>query len=104
MLPRVSCAGFPIKLLNHMAVGLPTIATESAVDALPSVVRVPPRDAAALAQAIDSFVSGARDVASLRALAREAVRERYRWDVAIRPVTDLYESLKVLPDPGAVAG
>ena len=24
VLPRVSCAGFPIKLLNHMAVGLPT--------------------------------------------------------------------------------
>jgi glycosyltransferase involved in cell wall biosynthesis len=102
VLPRVTCAGFPIKLLNQMALGLPTIATQTAVDDMPSVVRVPPRDAEALSRVIASFLSGARDIQSLRAQARRVAGERYGWDVAIRPVIDLYESLDVFPQTGGV--
>ena len=42
-LPRTTCTGYPIKLLNYLAMGQVTVAAEGSAQPLPGVVTVPNR-------------------------------------------------------------
>lgn len=53
VIPRRTCAGFPIKLLNHVGMGVPTVMIDSAAIALPGVVACP---AHALASTLTALV------------------------------------------------
>ena len=54
-LPRTVCTGYPIKLLNNLGMGLPTVAAEGSARPLPGVMSVPNHDAEQMAR---TFVSG----------------------------------------------
>lgn len=72
--------GMPIVLMEAMRAGVPVIA--SAITAIPELVRdagvlVPPGDAAALAAAVDRFISGQIEVAPLIARGQALIAKDY---------------------------
>lgn len=100
VVPRTRCAGFPIKLLNQLALGVPTLAARGAVDPMPGVVFFEPEDAGSLAAAIGALVAdgprraalareGAACVADVHAprAAAAALAEVYREVLASSSVT-----------------
>ena len=98
-LPRTICTGYPIKLLNYLGMGLPTVAAKGSARPLPGVVTVPDRDAAAMAQAIESLVVHADRRAHLGRLAREHVLEHCTWAARAADLEAVY--LDVLGEPAA---
>jgi glycosyltransferase involved in cell wall biosynthesis len=98
VLPSLS-EGLPTVVCEAMNCGLPVVAT--AVDGTPEAVRdgetgllVPPRDPAALADALGRLL----DDADLRGRMAEAAlrigREEYTWDANARRMTAIYEGLR----------
>jgi glycosyltransferase involved in cell wall biosynthesis len=81
--PRRSWSGFPIKTLNYMASGVPTVAFEASAKGIADgetgwVVRAPTAAAlgAALCEALEDPVASARRGRA----AREALHERHAWN------------------------
>jgi glycosyltransferase involved in cell wall biosynthesis len=80
--------GFGLVLIEAMAAGVPVVATD--VPGVRDVVRpgqtgllVPPRDPAALAQAIGQLIDDAPLRSRLIAAAAVDVRQRFAWDVVL---------------------
>ncbi len=91
-LPRTRCTGFPIKLLNHHAIGVPTVASAGGVRGLPGLTTVADHDVDAFGAALARLATDpdARSVAS--AAARSAL-ERHDAERLARSLADLYASL-----------
>lgn len=79
-LPRTVCTGYPIKLLNYLGMGLPTVAAEGSAQRLPGVVTVPNRDPAAMAAALRTLVVDEERCRRLGAAARDHVLTSCTWD------------------------
>ncbi len=90
VLPREHCAGFPMKLLNQLALGLPTVGLSAACPDLPGTVRVPTIDG--FAGAIRALLSDEERRTRLSREAREAMRE-HTWDARAAEVEALYREL-----------
>ena len=97
VLPSYS-EGVSLALLEAMAAGLPVIAT--AVGGLPEVVTdgdngllIPPRDAEALAGALERLLADPAFAQRLGANARAHVRERYSLDRLGREINEIYGEL-----------
>jgi glycosyltransferase involved in cell wall biosynthesis len=97
VLPSYS-EGVSLALLEAMAAGLPVIAT--AVGGLPEVVTdgengllIPPRDAGALAGALERLLSDPAWAQHLGANARAYVREHYSLDRLGREINEIYGEL-----------
>lgn len=90
--------GMPRAILEVMAAGIPCIAT--AVGGIPEIMSspdvgrlVPPKDAAALAEAMMSFANApAQHLISLAEKARERVHSHFSHDVITKKLGDIYES------------
>lgn len=95
-LPRTVCAGFPIKLLNLLAAGLPVVAAQGAAQPLEGVIPVPDHQPVALAGALASVLAEPDMAARLGEGGARAVRSRYAWPVVTRRLVDGYRS--VLPE------
>ncbi|MGE5815416.1 MAG: glycosyltransferase [Acidobacteriota bacterium] len=103
---------FPNSALEAMASGLPVIA--SAVGGLLDLIEdgrngllVPPREAAALATAIDRLVAQPTLAAAIGESARRHVRDRYSFDRMVASVehlylTELHARVPVTADPAAL--
>lgn len=90
--------GFGVAAVEASAAGLPLVA--SAVHGLPDVVRdgetgllVPPKDAAALAEAIDALIADPARRAALGRSGRAFVAGRYDWAANARQMELVYESV-----------
>jgi len=90
--------GLSLALLEAMAAGLPVIAT--AVGGTPEVVTdgvtgllIPPRDAAALAGALERLLADPAWAKQLGENARDHVREHYSLDRLGREINEIYEEL-----------
>ena len=97
VLPSYS-EGLSLALLEAMAAGMPVIAT--AVGGTPEVVTdgdngllIPPRDAAALAEALERLLADPAWAQRLGANARAHVREHYSLDRLGREINEIYEEL-----------
>ena len=97
VLPSYS-EGLSLALLEAMAAGLPVIAT--AVGGTPEVVTdggngllIPPRDAAALAAALERLLGDPDFARRLGANARDHVREHYSLDRLGREINEIYGEL-----------
>ncbi|MEC7948803.1 MAG: glycosyltransferase family 4 protein [Myxococcota bacterium] len=89
-LPRAVCSGYPIKLLNYLGMGLPTVAAHGSAQDLPGVVPVPDRDPGAMASAIRSLL---RDSERRRRLGRDArahVLAHCTWDARAAELEAVY--------------
>jgi len=92
--PRSQCAGFPIKLLNSLGLGVPTVAAGGSARDLPGVVAVPPRDPEALAGALGALLADPGRRAHLGEIAREAVRTRWSWAPRAARLEEFYRRIR----------
>ena len=84
------------KLLNYMAMGLPTVAYETPVARELLGERgtyAPPGDVTALADALLSLLDSPRRRALLGTALRERAERRFSWDGVDRRLESVYESL-----------
>ena len=100
-LPRTRCSGFPIKLLNTLGLGRPTVCSQGSWQALPGAVAVPNGDVLAFARELERrcMISSRREK-----LGREAqvyVRHECSWDARARDLERVYED--VLKRDGSLA-
>ncbi|MFT4978187.1 MAG: glycosyltransferase involved in cell wall biosynthesis [Myxococcota bacterium] len=89
-LPRSVCSGYPIKLLNYLGMGLPTVAAQGSARPLPGVVAVADRDPAAMAAAIRSLLQDRPRRQALGAAAREHVLTACTWEQRVIGVEAVY--------------
>jgi glycosyltransferase involved in cell wall biosynthesis len=88
-LPRATCAGFPIKLLNYLGMGVPTVAARGSARELPGVVVVPDRRPAEMASALARLLEDPAR-AELGRHARQHVLERWTWERRVLGVEECY--------------
>ncbi len=92
-IPRGACSGFPIKLLNAMAAGLPVVATEASAKAVlheETGLVVPNGDSSAMAQALLRVLTNEAWRLGLGKRAREVVEARYTWDAVAVSLEGVY--------------
>jgi len=89
-LPRTTCTGYPIKLLNYLGMGLATVAAEGSARPLPGVVTVPDHDAAAMAREIEALVRHPEHRQRLGEAARSHVLQHCTWAARARDLEDVY--------------
>lgn len=92
-LPRTRCAGFPIKLLNQLGAGVPTVAAAGSSRSIPGVVVVPDGDARAMAASIEGLLGDPDRLAALGRSAKEAVARDWTWDRRAAQLEAFYWSL-----------
>lgn len=89
-LPRAVCSGYPIKLLNYLGLGLPTVASQGSAQPLPGVISVPNHDPGAMAAAIRVLLAQDARRAALGARAREHVAKHCTWDARAEELEGVY--------------
>lgn len=93
-LPRAVCSGFPVKLLNYLGMGLPTVAAGDSAAPLPGVTAVPGRDPDALANALASLLSCPERRLREGRAARAHVLARCTWEQRAVELERLYRGLR----------
>jgi glycosyltransferase involved in cell wall biosynthesis len=94
-LPRTKCAGFPIKLLNQLALGLPTVAAEGCAAPIPGVLSVPNGDAVAMAAALQRIACDPSLRTELSKKAKAAITADWTWERRAMQLEVFYEQLLV---------
>lgn len=88
VVPRATCAGFSIKLLNYAALGLRTVVMPDAARGVPGEVVV--------AQG-ESLAAAVRRAACLPAICRSDVLRDWGWPARVPQLLDVYEAGRVTP-------
>jgi glycosyltransferase involved in cell wall biosynthesis len=94
--PKLSATEGSGKVLNYMAMELPTVAFDTAVqrEYLADLgVYAPPADTQALADAIQTLLDNPARRTRLGTALRQRVMEKYSWDVAGRQIVSIYDEL-----------
>jgi glycosyltransferase involved in cell wall biosynthesis len=99
--PRRRCAGFPIKLLNTLAAGLPTVCARGAAQPVEGVVPVADGDPGAMAGALRALLADRAGARRLGDAARRAVRARHGLVAGGQALRAAYAALGV-PLPSVV--
>ncbi|MGH2457878.1 MAG: glycosyltransferase family 4 protein [Chloroflexota bacterium] len=92
--PKISATEANGKLLNYMAVGLPTVAFDTPIsrDVLGVAgVFAPVGDADGLAQKLLDVLGDESDAADRGRALRRRAEERFSWDAAARQILDVYD-------------
>ena len=95
LVPRSVAYGFPIKLLNYMALGVPVILCCREYDGIGDGENAVlcGRTAEAFAEAMASLAGDPERRARLAAAARRTGDDLYRWDDAVRRIEEVYASV-----------
>ena len=93
VVPRERCAGFPIKLLNQLALGVPSVVARGAVDPTPGTVSFTPGDPEDLAAVLADLVRDPARRAALAAAGRATVAEVHAPARVAASMTALYRRL-----------
>jgi glycosyltransferase involved in cell wall biosynthesis len=94
--PKISATEGSGKLLNYMAMGLPTVAFDVPVsrEYLNELgVYAQPRDISSLADALESLLLNPERAEALGALLRQRAIEQYSWTAAGRMIMDVYDQV-----------
>jgi len=91
-LPRGVCSGYPIKLLNYLGLGVPTVCCEGSYRSLPGVFASPNNDKIAFGEKIE-WLLARDDLNELGEQAKEGVRQDCSWDSRARELEAIYEPL-----------
>jgi glycosyltransferase involved in cell wall biosynthesis len=88
----------PVKMFEYMAAGIPVIASHyprwrAIVEGYDCGISVDPLDAAAIAAAMDYFVTHPEEAKRMGENGRRAVLEKYNWNPESRKLIGLYERL-----------
>ncbi|MCP4804460.1 MAG: glycosyltransferase family 4 protein [Proteobacteria bacterium] len=89
-LPRTVCSGYPIKLLNYLGLGVPTVASAGSARDIAGVVRVPDHDTQAFAEAIQRLVDRPSMARQFGVDARQDVSSRFTWDACADRLERVY--------------
>lgn len=92
-LPRATCSGYPIKLLNYLGMGLPVVIARGSAQGLPGEVVVPNRDPAALAQALRGLLDNPGRCVEQGARARAHVMAACTWDARALELEAVYQEV-----------
>ncbi|MGB0639986.1 MAG: glycosyltransferase, partial [Myxococcota bacterium] len=95
-LPRTVCSGYPIKLLNYLGLGIPTVAAAGSAREHPGVVAVPNGDVDAMAHEIRALIGDEKRRKELGA--REHVRTACTWASRARELESVYASVLASSD------
>lgn len=79
-IPRTRCAGFPVKLLNPLGLGVPTVVSAGSWTEIPGAVRVPDGDVAVMAATIAALLADPPRRAALGEAAKTAIRADWTVD------------------------
>jgi glycosyltransferase involved in cell wall biosynthesis len=94
VIPRMQCTGFPIKLLNYLALGTMTICSEGSAVELPGVIAIPNGDIDAMVASIAYYLKHSDQRCALGKQAREHVLQSCTWAVQAQQLTEIYEGLR----------
>jgi len=92
-LPRAVCSGFPIKLLNTLGLGTPTVVAEGSVQPIAGVIPFQNHNAPAMAGFIQSALANPDALRALGDAARRDIAERWSWAARVSEVEAVYWSL-----------
>ena len=92
-LPRTQCTGFPIKLLNTLGMGLPTVCSSGSWQRFPGAVAVENGDVGGFARELTSLCQENERRSVLGVKAREHIRRECSWDARARELEGVYESV-----------
>jgi len=98
-LPRGLCRGFPVKLLNYQALGLPVVACAGSAHGLDdetSAIVVADGDYRAFAEALLRLLADPERRDRMGRAARSSVRERHTWDRRIGQLEMVYQRTMAL--------
>lgn len=85
-LPRRSCPGFPIKLLNYLGLGVPTVISHGSAQGLPGEIPVEPQPAAFAAALLQT-------VSHTPAPFRQQFLAENAWDRRVQEILAVYQVL-----------
>ena len=92
-LPRSVCSGYPIKLLNYLGMGLPTVIARGSAQGLPGEVPVADRDPGAMAHGIRSLLAQPDRARELGELGKRHVLRHCTWAARAAELESLYRQL-----------
>ena len=92
-LPRSVCSGYPIKLLNYLGCGLPTVAAAGAAPTMPGMAVVPARDPEAMAAVIRALLGDPARRRAMGAAGRAHVLGQCTWAARAVELEAIYESV-----------
>ena len=93
-----SLDNFPTKVYEYMAAGLPVIVSDypfmrRSVQQDDFGIAVDPDDVQAVAQAIGAILSDPQRAQQMGENGRQAVLQKYNWDIELKKLLELYDSL-----------
>lgn len=96
VIPRTSCIGFPVKLLNYTAAGLPVVCFEGLNKGFineTEILAVPVGDVRAMASAIVRLILNESQRSTLAQAARVRLESEHSWAQAVQTLSIIYESV-----------
>ncbi len=101
VIPRLHCIGFPIKLLNYAAAGVPTVCFESLRNGFENekeILSVPDGNIADMASRIIRLIRDPGLAERLSENARIRIRKHHNWSDAITQIESIYDQVTVSRD------
>lgn len=93
VVPRRICAGFPVKLLNMLAAGLPVVVAEGSAQPIDGLVVVPNGQHREMAIALEQLAEDEERRKHLARRSRESVLANWGWDCRVSELRAFYTTL-----------
>jgi glycosyltransferase involved in cell wall biosynthesis len=98
---------YPVKVFEYMAAGLPIIVSDFPLwrrlfEDVKCAIFVDPRDASALARAMEWILANPEEAERMGARGRDAVRQRFNWQAEAKKLVSFYRDMVLEHHPGTV--
>lgn len=93
VIPRVHCSGFPMKLLNYLALECVTLVSEGSFVDLPGAICFPNGDVASLVEKMTALLDDENHRTTLGKRAREAIFQSCTHQIQAERLVDIYSNL-----------